>query len=152
MDVREELRYTEDHEWVRSDDGLLRIGITDYAQDALGDVVYVELPEVGDHFDAGDTMAEVESTKSVAEVYAPLAGAITARNDRVVETPELVNTAPEIESFSADLSDYGGYSEKTRLPVQPRRLRSPRRPRDQRNRFIRRHRPIRGPQSHSLAH
>jgi len=92
--IPQELRYTEDHEWVRSEDGKIRIGITDYAQDALGDVVFVDLPEPGNHYDAGATMAEVESTKSVAEVYAPVAGTISEANGALGDTPELVNDAP----------------------------------------------------------
>ena len=94
MEIPQELRYTEDHEWVRSEDGKIRIGITDYAQDALGDVVFVDLPEPGNHYDAGATMAEVESTKSVAEVYAPVAGTISEANGALGDTPELVNDAP----------------------------------------------------------
>ncbi len=94
MDVPEELRYTEDHEWVRLEDGKLRVGITDYAQDALGDVVFVDLPEAGVHFDADDTLAEVESTKSVAEVYAPFAGTVAEVNTDLVDSPELINGAP----------------------------------------------------------
>ncbi|HTO01044.1 MAG TPA: glycine cleavage system protein H, partial [Microthrixaceae bacterium] len=74
MNVPEELRYSSDHEWIRNDDGKLRVGITDYAQDALGDVVYVQVPEVGQAFAAGDSFGEVESTKSVSEIYAPIAG------------------------------------------------------------------------------
>jgi glycine cleavage system H protein len=94
VEVPEELRYTEEHEWVRRENGTIRIGITDYAQDALGDVVFVDLPEAGAHFDAGATMAEVESTKSVAELYAPVAGTIAAVNDALGDAPELVNEAP----------------------------------------------------------
>ena len=94
MDVPEELRYTDDHEWVRLEDGKLRVGITDYAQDALGDVVFVDLPDVGAEFAAGETIAEVESTKSVAEVYAPFAGTIVEVNSDLLDTPELINGAP----------------------------------------------------------
>jgi glycine cleavage system H protein len=94
VEIPKELRYTEDHEWVRSEDGKLRVGITDYAQDALGDVVFVDLPEPGSHFDADDTMAEVESTKSVAEVYAPVAGTIVERNSALDDAPEMVNGSP----------------------------------------------------------
>lgn len=95
MNVPDELRYTEEHEWLQVlDDGRVRVGITDYAQDQLGDVVFVELPEVGAEFDNGDMVAEVESTKSVAEVYAPVAGAIVEVNDALIDTPELVNQSP----------------------------------------------------------
>lgn len=95
MSVPDQLRYTEEHEWLQTlDDGSVRIGITDYAQEQLGDVVFVELPAVGDEFEAGAMVAEVESTKSVAEVYAPVAGKVLAVNDQLVDTPELVNQSP----------------------------------------------------------
>ena len=74
MNIPDDLRYSSDHEWVRSEDGLVRIGITDYAQDALGDVVFVEVPEVGTSVDARDKVSEVESTKSVSDIYAPIGG------------------------------------------------------------------------------
>jgi glycine cleavage system H protein len=99
VEIPEELRYTEDHEWVRPEEGRFRIGITDYAQDALGDVVFVDLPEVGSHFDADATMAEVESTKSVAEVYAPVAGTIVEANTALGDQPELVNGSPYGEGW-----------------------------------------------------
>jgi glycine cleavage system H protein len=89
------LKYAENHEWVRlEDDGMVVVGISDYAQDALGDIVYVDLPEVGRTVDAGEGFAEVESTKSVNEVYSPVAGAITAINEALFDTPELVNQDP----------------------------------------------------------
>ena len=93
----EDLKYTVEHEWVRSPgehEGSVRIGITDYAQDALGDIVYVSLPEVGDAVEAGSTCGELESTKSVSDVYAPLTGEIVARNESLDATPELVNNDP----------------------------------------------------------
>lgn len=87
-----DLHYTEDHEWVRDQgDGVVRIGVTAFAQDALGDVVYVSLPSVGDTLAAGDSCGEVESTKSVSDLYAPLAGEVTAVNEQLDATPELVN-------------------------------------------------------------
>lgn len=89
----DELRYTTDHEWVRDQgDGVVRIGITAYAQDALGDVVYVSLPAVGDTVAVGDSVGEVESTKSVSDIYAPVAGEVTAVNDALDGTPELLNS------------------------------------------------------------
>lgn len=95
MQIPEDLRYGENHEWVRMEpDGAVRVGITDFAQDALGDVVYVELPEVGATFDAGGVFGEIESTKSVSEVYAPLAGTVAAVNEALVDAPELVNSEP----------------------------------------------------------
>ena len=93
----EDLKYTIEHEWVRQPgehEGSVRIGITEYAQDALGDIVYVSLPEVGDTVAAGSTCGELESTKSVSDVYAPVTGEIVARNDALDATPELVNSDP----------------------------------------------------------
>ena len=95
MNVPEELRYTSDHEWVRLEDGgRVRIGITDYAQEALGDVVFVELPQVGEAVEANQTFSEVESTKSVSDVYAPLAGTVAEVNTDLAESPERLNTDP----------------------------------------------------------
>ncbi len=94
MNVPEDRRYTDQHEWVKAVDGGVRVGITDYAQDALGDVVFVDLPETGREITAGETIAEVESTKSVAEIYAPLAGTITDINALLGDTPELINADP----------------------------------------------------------
>lgn len=95
-EVPEELRYTTEHEWVRSrdDSSTVRVGITDYAQQALGDVVYVSLPEVGAAVSPGAAFGEVESTKSVSDLYAPLAGTVTARNEALDATPELINSDP----------------------------------------------------------
>jgi glycine cleavage system H protein len=93
--IPDDLRYTTDHEWVRMEpDGSLTFGITDYAQDAMGDVVYVQLPEVGRSVAAAESCAEVESIKSVAEVYAPVGGAVQATNDALEGSPELVNSDP----------------------------------------------------------
>ncbi|HUG75318.1 MAG TPA: glycine cleavage system protein GcvH [Acidimicrobiia bacterium] len=95
MNVPEDRRYTDQHEWVLAiDDGGVRIGITDYAQDALGDVVFVAIVAAGTTVAAGDTIAEIESTKSVAEVYAPIAGEVAAINDALVADPALVNGSP----------------------------------------------------------
>jgi len=92
--VPEDRRYTEEHEWALVEDGNVRVGITAYAQEALGDVVFVSLPAVGRRVEAGETVAEVESTKSVAEVYAPLSGVIAAANTDLSAHPELVNSDP----------------------------------------------------------
>ena len=89
-----DLGYTAEHEWVRVSDGVARIGITDYAQDALGDVVFVTLPEAGTTVGAGQTCGEVESTKSVSDVYAPVSGEVVGRNEALDSTPELVNSDP----------------------------------------------------------
>ncbi len=104
LDYPEDLRYTAEHEWVRAGDGgVVRIGITSFAQDALGDVVYVSLPSVGDTVAVGDACGEVESTKSVSDLYAPLAGEVTAVNDALDGTPELVNTDPYGEGWMYEL-------------------------------------------------
>ena len=98
----EDLKYTSEHEWVRSPgeaDGSVRVGITDYAQDALGDIVYVSLPDVGVDLEEGAAVGELESTKSVSDVYAPLAGSVVARNDALDATPELVNSDPYGEGW-----------------------------------------------------
>ncbi|MBA2446181.1 MAG: glycine cleavage system protein GcvH [Nocardioidaceae bacterium] len=88
-----DIKYTAEHEWVREvADGAVRIGITDFAQDSLGDIVYVQLPEVGDNVEAGSPMGELESTKSVSDLFAPVSGTVTARNDELEATPELCNT------------------------------------------------------------
>ncbi|HEV7194614.1 MAG TPA: glycine cleavage system protein GcvH [Pedococcus sp.] len=103
-DYPQELRYTAEHEWVRTtDDGAVRIGITAFAQEALGDVVYVSLPAVGDTIAAGDACGEVESTKSVSDLYAPLTGEVTAINDSLDATPELVNSDPYGEGWMYEL-------------------------------------------------
>jgi glycine cleavage system H protein len=97
------LRYTAEHEWVRADGDVLRIGITSSAQEALGDVVYVSLPTVGDAVVAGDTCGEVESTKSVSDLYAPVTGEVTAVNSALDSTPELVNSDPYGEGWMYEL-------------------------------------------------
>ncbi|HEY5652096.1 MAG TPA: glycine cleavage system protein GcvH [Acidimicrobiia bacterium] len=94
MNVPNDLLYTEEHEWLSVDGTTVRLGITDYAQDQLGDIVYVDLPEVGAELGKDDIFAEVESTKSVGEVYAPFDGVVTATNDVLADTPELVNSDP----------------------------------------------------------
>ena len=90
----EDLRYTKEHEWARLEDGVVRVGITHYAQDALGDIVYVDLPSPGTEVSAGQPFGEVESTKSVSDIYSPLNGTITERNARLEESPDLVNQDP----------------------------------------------------------
>jgi glycine cleavage system H protein len=104
MQVPEDLHYTEEHEWIKRVEGSrIRIGITDYAQDQLGDVVYVELPETDKTVSKEDLIVEIESTKSVGEVYAPFAGTILSVNDAVAESPELVNTSPYDEGWLAEI-------------------------------------------------
>lgn len=93
--IPEDLRYTSDHEWVRATgESSVRMGITNFAQDALGDIVFVQLPEVGTTVEKGGTLGEVESTKSVSDLFAPLAGTVTARNEALEAQPELVNSDP----------------------------------------------------------
>jgi len=99
MEFPEELRYTKEHEWVRTEEGRARVGITDFAQDALGDVVYVDLPEVGTQVEAGQPMGEVESTKSVSDVFSPISGTISERNPLIEDRPELVNAQPYADGW-----------------------------------------------------
>jgi glycine cleavage system H protein len=94
MNVPEELRYSSDHEWARQEGDRVRVGITDYAQDALGDVVFVQVPDVATVVKAGDSFGEIESTKSVSDVYAPVSGTVVAVNDALGTEPELVNRDP----------------------------------------------------------
>ncbi len=94
-EIPENLSYTEDHEWVGPNEGDgVKVGITDYAQDALSDVVFVELPSVGDTYQRGEVMAVAESVKAASDIYAPIAGKIIAVNDKLEESPELVNESP----------------------------------------------------------
>ena len=94
MEFPDDLRYTSEHEWARLEGGRVRVGITDFAQDALGDVVYVDLPEVGAAVEAATPFGEVESTKSVSDVYSPVTGTIAERNPLIEDRPELVNEEP----------------------------------------------------------
>ncbi len=104
-EVPDELKYTAEHEWVRLGDGdnSARVGITDYAQQALGDVVFVSLPEVGTQVAQGAAFGEVESTKSVSDLYAPLAGTVVARNDALEQQPELINSDPYGEGWVVEI-------------------------------------------------
>lgn len=115
--IPEDLQYTKEHEWLRREsDGegeKVRVGITDYAQNALGDIVFVTLPEAGSHVTAGQTCGEIESTKSVSDVYAPVTGTVVERNEGLDATPELVNTDPYGEGWMLtirpdDASDTSG--------------------------------------------
>ena len=100
LEYPQDLRYTAEHEWVRvGSEGVARVGITAFAQDALGDVVYVSLPSVGDSVGAGDSCGEVESTKSVSDLYAPVSGHVVAVNETLDTAPELVNTDPYGEGW-----------------------------------------------------
>ena len=103
-----DLKYTAEHEWVRVVGDHVRIGITDYAQEALGDIVFVTLPTVGTEVASGQPFGEVESTKSVSDIFAPLAGSITARNEELDAHPELVNSDPYGEGWMVELAPEGG--------------------------------------------
>jgi glycine cleavage system H protein len=124
MNIPDELRYSAEHEWVRVEGTRARIGITDYAQDALGDIVFVDLPSVGSAVEVGGQFGEVESTKSVSEIYAPVSGTVAAVNDALTSNPERINQDPygegwicEVELASdADLSgllDAAAYGDLT---------------------------------------
>ena len=124
MNIPAELRYSREHEWVRVDGSVARIGITDFAQESLGDVVFVQLPEPGTKVVAGESFAEVESTKSVSEIYAPVAGTVVAVNSALADAPERLNSDPygegwicELEATDADavdsLLDAAAYRELT---------------------------------------
>jgi glycine cleavage system H protein len=103
MNIPDDLRYSEEHEWVRVDGTRARIGITDYAQDALGDIVFIDLPEVGSEVEVGGQLGEVESTKSVSEIYAPLPGTVAAVNDALADAPETINQDPYGEGWICEL-------------------------------------------------
>ncbi len=94
MDIPEHLKYTEEHEWLALDGDVATVGVTDFAQDSLGDIVFVELPDQGDTINAGEPCGELESTKSVSELYAPATGEVVAINEDIRDTPELVNSDP----------------------------------------------------------
>ena len=121
MEYPSDLKYTREHEWAaREENDRVRVGISDYAQDALGDVVYVNLPDEGTEVRAGETLGEVESTKSVSDIFAPVSGRIVERNEALVDSPELVNQEPYGEGWMVviamadpeeldDLLDADGY-------------------------------------------
>ena len=104
MDVPEDLRYSTDHEWARRVDDRIRVGITDFAQDALGDVVFVDLPTEGKVVEAGGMLGEVESTKSVSEIYAPVAGEVVAVNSALADSPERLNTDPYGDGWICEIA------------------------------------------------
>lgn len=112
MQIPEGLLYNDDHEWIRrGGDSVVRIGISDYAQDQLGDVVYVELPDEGSTVAKNDLLVEIESTKSVGEVYAPFAGTVVAVNQAAADAPELVNTSPYGDGWLVEIDVTGEFSE-----------------------------------------
>jgi glycine cleavage system H protein len=109
--IPEDLKYTAEHEWVRSEGSRVRVGITHYAQDALGDIVFVSLPEVGATVTAGQSFGEVESTKSVSEIYAPVSGEVVARNDQLDGRPDLLNQDPYGEGWLVEIEATGEASD-----------------------------------------
>lgn len=124
MEVPEDRSYTKDHEWALLEEGKIRVGITDFAQDALGDIVFVELPAVGASLEQGGPLGEIESTKSVSQIYAPVKGRVVEVNSALTETPEQVNDEPygagwlvliepEGEDALAGLLDAAGYRATT---------------------------------------
>jgi glycine cleavage system H protein len=110
LDFPETVRYTEDHEWAAVDGETVRIGISDYAQDQLGDIVYVEMPEIGDIFEKGDEFGTLESVKAVSEIYMPVGGEVVAVNEALVDTPEMINQDPYgawiVEIRVTDVGEY----------------------------------------------
>ncbi|RJG14680.1 glycine cleavage system protein GcvH [Massilia cavernae] len=124
MNIPADLKYTESHEWIRAEaDGTLTVGITEYAQDALGDIVFVELPKVGKSFTAGDDAAVVESVKAASDIYAPVSGEVVAVNDAVADTPDSINAdaysawlfriKPDDANAINGLLDAAGYGKAT---------------------------------------
>lgn len=122
MNIPENLKYTEDHEWIKVEDGKAKIGITDHAQNELGDIVFIELPDVGDEVSQGEDLCVVESVKSVSDIYAPISGEIVSVNDDLETSPERINKSPyqdgwvaelslEDESETGELMDAGKYEE-----------------------------------------
>ena len=126
--IPEDLRYTAEHEWVAGDgSGPVRVGITHFAQDALGDIVYVQLPEVGATVAAGESFGEIESTKSVSEIYAPVTGTVVARNEALGDTPEVINTDPYgagwlVEIVPSDPAAVDGLLDRGGVPRADRKL------------------------------
>lgn len=101
MNVPDDLRYSADHEWAKLEEGRVRVGVTDYAQDALGDIVFVQIPELGSRVAKGETFSEVESTKSVSDIYAPVSGTIIEVNSELADSPERLNEDPYGEGWIA---------------------------------------------------
>lgn len=119
LEYPQDLHYTAEHEWVRTgSDGVVRIGITAFAQEALGDVVFVSLPAVGDAVTAGDSCGEVESTKSVSDVYAPVSGEVVAVNEALDSAPELVNTDPYGQGWMYDIKVSDAATEASLLDLE----------------------------------
>ena len=106
MNIPDGLKYSKEHEWVRVEGSVARVGITDHAQDALGDIVFVDLPKVGDTVNGGQNFGEIESTKSVSEIYAPLGGTVTAVNTALEANPDLLNKDPYGEGWICEVTGF----------------------------------------------
>ena len=122
MNFPNDLKYTKSHEWVKEEDGIVSVGLSDYAQDALGDLVFVNLPEVEDEMTAGEVFADVESVKAVSDVYSPVSGIVAEVNEELLDSPEMINESPyeawfvKVEQVSAtvefmDAEEYAAYVE-----------------------------------------
>ncbi len=114
MNIPDDMRYTEDHEWAKETGDIIRVGISDYAQDQLGDIVFVELPEVGSTFEKGEEFGTVESVKAASELFMPVGGEVTAINEDLADKPELVNQDPYDGGWMIDIKP-GDAKELTRL-------------------------------------
>ena len=113
MEFPEEFKYTEEHEWIKVEEDVVTVGVTDFAQDAMGDIVFVELPEVGYQAEAGKTFGVVESVKAVSDIYSPVSGEVVEVNEELPDTPELVNSSPYEDAWMlkiklSDLSELDG--------------------------------------------
>ncbi len=118
MEVLDSLLYTEDHEWLRIDNNKVYIGITDFAQSELGDIIFVELPSIDDNVDGGGTIGTIEAVKTVADVYTPISGKIVEINENIVDQPELINSSPYEDGWIACIEFNGTIDEVKTLSYQ----------------------------------
>ena len=118
MDVKENLKYTKDHEWVSVEGNIATVGITDFAQSELGDIIFVELPSIDDNVDAGGTIGTIEAVKTVADVYTPISGKIVEINENIVDQPELINSSPYEDGWIACIEFNGAIDEVKTLSSQ----------------------------------
>ena len=118
MEVLDSLLYTEDHEWLKIDNNKVYIGITDFAQSELGDIIFVELPSIDDNVDAGGTIGTIEAVKTVADVYTPISGKIVEINETIVDQPELINSSPYKDGWIACIEFNGTIDEVKTLSSQ----------------------------------
>ena len=117
LDLSEDVRYTDDHEWARTEGDKVRVGLSDYAQDQLGDIVFVELPQKGDRFEKGGEFGTVESVKAVAELFMPVGGEVIAVNSALEEAPELVNKSPHTEGWMIDIKPHDSEELETLMTI-----------------------------------